>query len=106
MNKFERLFAAIVILLSVAAVPTAAAQEDSEYVYEYKYGPGQYNYDVEGFDEDGNYLSGNVDTNDRYVDGYIYDDEGNETYFSGEWVDYGVIEGYDEDGDWVQLEVE
>lgn len=105
MKKLDGMRAALMLAISVVLAPSVTAQEDNEYAYEYKYGPGQYNYDVEGYDEDGNYLSGNVDTNDRYVDGYINDDEGNETYFSGEWVDYGVIEGYDGDGDWVQLEV-
>lgn len=97
------------IYIFAFVVPSVIAQDDlgdDGYAYEYKSGPGQYNYDVEGYDSDGKYVYGNVDTQDRYVDGYITDENGDQVYFSGEWTGYGVIEGSDENGDWIQLEPE
>ena len=76
----------------------------SGYKYNYKHN-GYYNYDVSGYDENGNYVSGNVDIN-KSGDGYIVDEEGNEKHIEVEWVGYGVMEGYDEDGVYYELEVE
>lgn len=75
-------------------------------VYEAKYGEGEYSYDVSGYDSEGNYVSGNVDTDDKFVEGYVINEEGEEVYFEGEFVDQGEIEGYDENGNWVELEVD
>lgn len=72
--------------------------------YNYKSG-GYYNYDVSGMDENGNYVYGNVDIDDD-GNGYIVDEDGNEKYIDVEWTDWGVMEGYDEDGVWYELEVE
>lgn len=77
---------------------------NAEYKYNYKDGE-YYNYDISGYDEDGNYVSGNVDI-DEYWDGYIEDEYGNEKYIEVEWVDWGVMEGYDEDGVYYELNVE
>ncbi len=77
---------------------------NAEYKYNYKDGE-YYNYDISGYDEDGNYVSGNVDI-DEYGDGYIEDEYGNEKYIEVEWVDWGVMEGYDEDGVYYELNVE
>lgn len=77
---------------------------ESAYKYNYKNG-GYYNYDICGYDEDGNYVSGNVDI-DEYGDGYVVDEYGNEKYIEVEWVDWGVMEGYDEDGVYYEFEVE
>lgn len=76
----------------------------SGYKYNYKYND-YYNYDVSGYDADGNYVNGNVDI-DESGDGYIYDENGNEKYIEVEWTDWGVMEGYDEDGNYYELEVE
>jgi len=67
-----------------------------------------YNYDVSGQDDSGNDVHGSVDaySDTKEVDGYIYDDEGNEKYFEGEWTGSGEIEGYDEDGNYIELEVD
>lgn len=92
-------------LLFVWLTQTAASQS-SEYAYERKYGPGQYNYDVSGYDQDGGYVFGNVDTNDRHVEGYVFNDQGDEVYFQGEFFGRGEIEGYDEHGNYVYLEVD
>lgn len=93
----------IILLLSLAVF--IANPATAQYKYEHKYGSGQYNYDVEGYSDEG-YVSGNVDTNGKYVDGYITDESGQEKYFDGEFTGYGSIEGYDEDGNYIELEVD
>jgi len=83
--------------------------EDNEYKYEYRTGNSgsyDYNYDIEGYDELGNYVYGNVDISGKYGDGYIYNDSGDEIYIEVEWVGYGELEGYDENGGYYELEAE
>lgn len=70
-------------------------------------GGGSYDYDVSGYDSDGNYIYGNVDADGGSdVDGYIYTEDGESKYFYGEWVGNGEIEGYDEDGNYLNLETD
>ena len=65
-----------------------------------------YNYDVSGYG-DGGYVSGNIDASgDRYVDGYLTLDDGTQVSFDGEWTGKGEIEGYDENGNFYELEVD
>ena len=66
-----------------------------------------YNYDVSG-DGDGGYYYGDIEANrgSRDVDGYLYDENGDSVYFSGEWTGKGEVEGYDESGNYIQLEVD
>lgn len=69
-------------------------------------GGGGYNYDVQGFGG-GQYVTGNIDASgDRYVDGYLTLDDGTEVYFDGEWTGNGEIDGYDENGNYYELEVD
>lgn len=82
---------------------------DSDYEYNYRTGSSgsyDYNYDVEGYSDSGDYFYGNVDTSGKYGDGYIYDEDGNEMYVETEWVDYGVMEATDEDGNSYEFEVD
>ena len=92
---------AVISAIALFLSSTASAQ----YKYEEKYGDGRYNYDVEGFSDDG-HVTGNVDTNGKYIDGYITDENGDEKYFEGEFTGHGEIEGYDEDGNFIELEVD
>ena len=66
-----------------------------------------YSYGASGY-SNGRYVYGDIDAyrGSRDVDGYIYDSSGNAKYFSGEWVRNGVVEGTDEDGNYVELEVD
>ena len=66
-----------------------------------------YDYNVSGYG-DGGYVTGNIDSssNSKYVDGYLELDDGTEVYFDGEWIDNGVVEGYDENGNFYELEVD
>ncbi len=82
---------------------------DSKYKYEHRTGISgeyEYNYDISGYDEDGNSVYGNIDIQGKSGSGYIYDEDGNEKYIDVEWVDYGVLEGTDEDGKTYELEVD
>ena len=64
-------------------------------------------YNVSGYGDRG-YYYGEVTANrgTRDVDGYLYDERGNSTYFSGEWSGRGQVEGYDDNGNYIELEVE
>ena len=90
--------------VEIEATDNEEYEESSLCKYNYKNG-SYYNYDISGHDEDGNYVSGNVDI-DEYGEGYIEDDFGNEKYIEVKWVGYGVMEGYDEDGIYYELNVE
>lgn len=79
---------------------------DSNYEYNYRTGYSGdygYNYDVEGYGDTG-YVYGEIDTSGKYGEGYIYNEEGDEVWIETEWTDYGVLEAYDEDGNWYELE--
>ncbi len=66
-----------------------------------------YEYDVSGYGDAG-YVYGEIEAEkgSRDVEGYIYTEDGRELYFEGEWSGHGEIEGYDEDGNYIELEVE
>ncbi|MCO6462726.1 MAG: hypothetical protein J5I52_01120 [Saprospiraceae bacterium] len=82
---------------------------DPNFEYEYRTGNSgnyEYNYDISGWDENGNSVYGNIDIQGKYGSGYILDEDGNEKYIDVEWVDYGVLEGTDEDGNSYEFEVD
>lgn len=77
---------------------------DDNYKYEHRTGSSgnyEYNYDVSG---DG--VEGNVDMQGKYGSGTITDEYGNEKDVEVEWVDYGVMEATDEDGNTYTMEVD
>jgi len=86
--------------------PTIPLYGNRAFKYNRKYDSGRYNYDVSGYSDSGNYMYGDVDTDDQSVEGYLYDEAGNSVYFNGEFVGNGEIEGYDENGDFITLEVD
>jgi hypothetical protein len=67
-----------------------------------------YEYEVSGNSEESEYVFGEIEANkgEKEVEGYLYDENGNEVYFEGEWTGYGDVEGYDEDGNYIELEVD
>lgn len=69
-------------------------------------GSYDYNYDISGEDENGNSVSGNVDIQGKEGGGTITDADGIEKSIDVEWVDYGVLEGTDEDGVSYELHVD
>ena len=66
-----------------------------------------YDYNVSGYGN-GEYVNGNIDASKGSgdVDGYLTLDDGTEVSFEGEWVGNGEIEGYDENGNYYELEVD
>lgn len=83
--------------------------KNSDYKYEFRTGESgdySYNYDINGYDVDGNFVEGNIDILGKYGEGYIIDEEGNERYINVEWVDWGVMEGTDDDGNTYEFEVD
>jgi hypothetical protein len=66
-----------------------------------------YTYEVTGEGDNGS-VSGTVDAwnGQRDVEGTIIDENGDEKSFEGEWSGNGEIEGYDEDGNYLELETE
>ncbi len=82
---------------------------DSRYKYESRTGSSgnfEYNYYVDGTDENGNSISGNVDMQGKYGSGTITDDDGEEKDVDVEWTGYGTMEAIDDDGNSYDLEVE
>ena len=77
---------------------------DDDYKYEHRTGSTgnyEYNYDVSG---DG--AEGNVDMQGKYGSGTITDENGDEKDVEVEWVDYGVMEATDEDGNTYTMEAD
>lgn len=81
---------------------------DSNYKYEYRTGTSGdygYNYDVSGYDANGNEVTGNVSMEDKYGTGTITNAEGDEIEVDVEWVDYGELKATDPDGNEYELTV-
>lgn len=77
---------------------------DNDYKYESRTGTSgnyEYNYDVSG---DG--VEGNVDMQGKYGSGTITDENGDEKDVDVEWVDYGVMEATDDDGNTYTMEAD
>jgi hypothetical protein len=65
-----------------------------------------YDYDVSGYGGSG-YVSGQIETDgDGDAEGYLHLEDGSTVYFDGEFSGYGEVEGYDENGDYYNLEVD
>lgn len=82
---------------------------DTNYKYEYRTGSSgdyTYNYDVSGFDEAGNEVTGKVTMEDKYGSGTIttYNDE--EIEVEVEWISYGELRATDQDGNQYELTVD
>jgi len=75
---------------------------DDDYKYEYRFGEvgeRNYNYDVEGYDESGYYVYGNITIyHNNEGQGYLYDEDGDQFSIECEWVDYGKMEAEDDYG--------
>ena len=76
--------------------------------YEYRIGTTgdyKYNYDVFGFDNEGNEVLGNVTVDGKYGNGIIINKNRKEVNIDIEWVGYGKLKGVDSDSIEYQLEV-
>ena len=84
-------------------------ENDAAYKYEYRAGVSgdyTYNYDISGQDFNGDLVEGNIDINGQYGDGSIIDSEGNTRLIDVEWINHGVLEVTDEDGNTYEMEVQ
>ena len=82
---------------------------DSIYEYEYRKGESgnyEYNYDVSGTDNNGDEVSGNVSMNSNYGSGTITNSNGEEIEVEAEWIDKGVLNATDDDGNEYELNVD
>jgi len=64
-----------------------------------------YNYDVEGTDEYGDFIEGNVETSGKYGEGFIIDEYGDKIEIDTEWSGNGEMTGTDADGNEYTLKV-
>jgi antitoxin component YwqK of YwqJK toxin-antitoxin module len=64
-----------------------------------------YSYSVSGYGND-NSVYGDISVNKNGGSGTIYDENDNEISIDLEWTGKGTLEGYDEDGNYYELEVE
>jgi hypothetical protein len=82
---------------------------DTAYKYEYRTGTSGdygYNYDVSGYDDSGNEITGNVSMEDKYGTGYITNSDGDEIDVEVEWTGYGELKATDSDGNEYELTVD
>lgn len=82
---------------------------DTNYKYEYRTGTSGdygYNYDVSGYDDSGNEVTGNVSMEDKYGTGYITNSDGDEIDVEVEWTGYGELKATDSDGNEYELTVD
>ena len=73
--------------------------ENANYKYEYRRGNSEnyeYNYDVLGYDENGNEVSGNITMEGKFGAGKITDTNGTKKEVEAEWYDHGKIKAVDE----------
>ena len=64
-----------------------------------------YDYDVSGYG-DGGSVSGSVETYGQSVEGTLVTEDGETVNFEGEFTGRGEIEGYGDDGNYYELEVD
>lgn len=93
----------------IAIEEQATYHEDTAYEYESRTGFSgnyKYNYDVSGYDSDGNEITGNVDVEGKEGTGVITNSEGNTIEVEVEWIRKGELKAVDEDGNEYELHVD
>ncbi|MFK6999719.1 hypothetical protein V3Q90_02270 [Flavobacterium oreochromis] len=81
----------------------------TECKYEYrtgKYNEYKYNYNVKGYDKEGNQVTGNIDIEGKYGAGIIMTVKKEEINIQVEWIGYGKLQAVDDKGNEYELEVE
>ena len=75
--------------------------KDINYQYEYRTGISgnyKYTYDVNGYDQDGNLVTGIINIEKKYGAGIIINNSDEEIDIKVEWIDYGILKATDENG--------
>ena len=88
--------------------PTEAKtyHKDTQFQYEYRTGTSgdyEYNYDVTGTDENGEKVSGNINTEGKFGAGKLINSKGFKIDIQTEWVDQGKLKAIDKKGTIYQL---
>jgi len=92
-------FAPSTVLEEPQAEPTY--HEDTTKQYEYRIGKSgeyTYNYKVEGEDQNGNKVSGNITIKNQYGNGKLTNHKGNTFTVKAEWIGYGKLLATDQKG--------
>jgi hypothetical protein len=79
------------------------------YQYEYRTGISgsyEYTYDVSGYDQDGNLVSGIINIEKKYGAGVIINNNDEEINIKAEWINYGRLKAIDENGNEYTLVVD
>ncbi len=64
----------------------------------------KYDEEVFGFNADGYYVEGKIKSIDKnYLEGCVFDDNGKEDWFAGEWVSTCYLTAHDEKGGFLDL---
>lgn len=83
--------------------------KDIKYRYEYRTGISgnyEYTYDINGYDQDGNLVTGIINIENKYGAGIIINNLDEEIDIKAEWVDYGRLKATDENGNEYNLVVD
>ena len=87
--------------------PSKATQsQDTSAVPLRSIGSRSYDYNVSGYKDDGSYIYGDVNVTSSGGDGYVYKDNGESVYVTVDWVGKGMLEGYDDNGEYYEFEVD
>lgn len=82
---------------------------DTTYKYENRVGVSgdyQYTYDVSGTNENGDAVTGTITVRDKYGEGTVTDEAGNEIDVEVEWIGKGILKATDDEGNEYELEVD
>jgi hypothetical protein len=83
--------------------------KDIKYRYEYRTGISgnyEYTYDINGYDQDGNLVTGIINIENKYGAGIIINNLDEEIDIKAEWIDYGRLKATDENGNEYHLVVD
>lgn len=83
--------------------------KDINYQYEYRTGISgnyEYTYDVNGYAQDGNLVTGIINIEKKYGAGIIINNSDEEIDIKVEWIDYGRLKATDENGNEYNLVVD
>lgn len=83
--------------------------KDIKYQYEYRTGISgnyEYTYDVSGYDQEGNLVSGIINMEKKYGAGIIVNNNDEEINIKAEWIDHGSLKATDEIGNEYNLVVD
>lgn len=90
-------------------VSEETSHTDAAYKYENRVGVSgdyQYTYDVSGANKNGDAVTGTITVRDKYGEGSVIDEEGNEIDVEVEWIGKGILKATDDDGNEYELEVD